>query len=62
MGGGKRLAEARALVERDRLANVQFHPYQPRDRLGTSLAVGVRAVVERMAVEAGGKLLDDLST
>ena len=29
---------------------------------GTSLAVGVRAVVERMAVEAGGKLLDDLST
>ena len=28
---------------------------------GTSLAVGVRAVVERMAVEAGGKLLDGLS-
>jgi DNA-binding HxlR family transcriptional regulator len=29
---------------------------------GTSLAVGVRAVVERMAVEAGGKLLDGLSS
>ena len=29
---------------------------------GTSLAVGVRAVVERMAGEAGGKLLDGLSS
>ncbi len=29
---------------------------------GTSLAVGVQAVVERMAVEAGGILLDGLSS
>ena len=28
---------------------------------GTSLAVGVRALVERIAVQAGGKLLDGLS-
>ena len=28
---------------------------------GTSLAVGVRALVERLAVEAGGKLVDGLS-
>lgn len=30
--------------------------------LGTSLAVGVRALVERTAVQAGGKLLDGLSS
>jgi len=29
---------------------------------GTSLAVGVRTAVERMAVEVGGKLLDGLSS
>ena len=29
---------------------------------GTSLAVGVRALVEGIAVQAGGKLLDDLSS
>lgn len=29
---------------------------------GTSLAVGVRALVERTTVHAGGKLLDDLSS
>ncbi len=29
---------------------------------GTSLAVGVRALVERIAVQAGGKLLDGLSS
>ena len=29
--------------------------------LGTSLAVGVRALVERIAVQAGGKLVDGLS-
>jgi len=29
---------------------------------GTSLAVGVRAVVERMALEAGGKLIDGFSS
>ncbi len=41
------------LISQDTIAD-QVH--------GTSLAIGVRAVVERMAVEAGGKLLDGLSS
>lgn len=39
IGGGARVAEVQRILERERLANVVFRPYQSRDRLAESLSV-----------------------
>jgi glycosyltransferase involved in cell wall biosynthesis len=39
VGGGKRLSELRESIEAQQLNNAQFHPYQPRSELSTSLTL-----------------------
>jgi len=51
-GGGAGMTQLRAEVERLGLANVRFEPYQPRERLGESLAVAdVHLVILRPELE-----------
>ena len=40
VGGGKRMVEARQMVEEKGLKNCRFEPYQPRERLAESLSCG----------------------